>query len=198
MDKIGKPKARVWSPKIGGVATIRRKQLNFTFSPQAVQWIKGILKEKIDNQIALLLSFYPEDEATAKQFDTIINRLSDYKTKIDSVKGDIISEVAPSLRGWEGSANRQYFNAINLILPEQYRFEERTQHPARDVLMLCSIMLMAYSTARFRRRLSAQALILILAFFTGRITTVQSSRCNRKIPCVGRVCCRPPGYARSH
>ncbi len=133
MDKMGKPKARVWSPKIGGVATIRRKQLNFTFSPQAVQWIKGILKEKIDNQIALLLSFYPEDQTTARQFDTIINRLSDYKTKIDSVKGDIISEVAASLRGWEGSANRQYFSGINLIIPEEYRFEERTQHPARDV-----------------------------------------------------------------
>lgn len=134
MDKMGKPRARMWSPKIGGVATIRRQQLNFTFSPQAVEWIKGILKEKIDNQIALLLSFYPEeDEALSKQFDTIMNRLADYKTKIDSVKGDIISEVAASLRGWEGAANKQYFSAINLIIPEQYRFEERTQHPARDV-----------------------------------------------------------------
>ncbi len=132
MDKIGKPRARMWSPKIGGVATIRRQQLNFTFSPQAVKWIKGILKEKIDNQIALLLSFYPEDKSTAQQFDTILNRLSDYKTKIDSVKGDIITEVAASLRGWEGAANKQYFSGINLILPEQYRFVERSQHPARD------------------------------------------------------------------
>ena len=132
MDKLGKPRARMWSPKIGGVATIRRQQLNFTFSPQAVKWIKGILKEKIDNQIALLLSFYPDDKPEAEQFDKVINRLSDYKTKIDSVKGDIISEVAASLRGWEGAANKQYFSAINLILPEQYRFEERSQHPARD------------------------------------------------------------------
>ncbi len=133
MDKLGKPKARVWSPKIGGVATIRRKQLNFTFSPRAVKLIKDILKEKIDNQIALLLGFYPDDTVTARQFDTVINRLEDYKTKIDSVQGDLVPEVAASLRGWEGAANRQYFKAINLILPEEYRFNERSQHPAKDV-----------------------------------------------------------------
>ncbi len=134
MDKLGKPRARMWSPKVGGVVTIRRNQLNFMFSPQAVKLIKNILKEKIDNQIALLLSFYPEDQKTARQFDTIINRLDDYKSKIDSVKGDIISEVAASIRGWEGAANRQYFSAFNLILPEEYQFKERSQHPARDVL----------------------------------------------------------------
>ncbi len=133
MDKIGKVKARMWSPKISSIATIRRKQLQFTFSEQAVKWIKEILQEKIKNQTALLMAFYPEEIQLARRFDIVINKLTDYKQKIASAKGDLIPEVAHSLRGWEGAANRQYFYAINLILPEKYHFESRSQHPAKDV-----------------------------------------------------------------
>ncbi len=133
MDKRGSVKARMWSPKIGSIATIRRKQLEFTFSPKAVEWIKEILQEKITNQIALLMAFYPEEGKEATIFDTTINKLADYRKKIETVKGDLIPEVAPSLRGWEGMANKQYFAAINLILPDEYKFNGRSQHPARDI-----------------------------------------------------------------
>ena len=37
------------------------------------------------------------------------------------------------LRGWEGQASRIYFSTINSFLPEQFRFNVRTQHPALDI-----------------------------------------------------------------
>lgn len=40
MDKSGKPVGRVWSPKYGSISTIRKGQLNFTFTKQALVWIK--------------------------------------------------------------------------------------------------------------------------------------------------------------
>ena len=62
-----------------------------------------------------------------------IARLEDYRNKIRALDGDIVNDIAPMLRGWEGQASRIYFSTINSFLPEQFRFENRTQHPALDV-----------------------------------------------------------------
>ena len=55
MDKAGNPIGRIWSPKYGSVSTIRKGQLSFTFSHEAVDWIKDVIRRKIENQQALLL-----------------------------------------------------------------------------------------------------------------------------------------------
>jgi CRISPR-associated protein Cas1 len=133
VDGIGKPQGRLWSIKYGSVSTIRRKQLDFTFSKAAVEWIKEILMQKIDNQIALLFSVSPMDWEFDKKMQKAIGRLNDYKTKIKARQSEIISDIAPSLRGWEGAASRNYFEIITLLMPEGYRFEGRSQHPATDV-----------------------------------------------------------------
>ncbi len=36
MDRAGNPVGRVWSPKYGSVSSIRKGQINFTFSGKAV------------------------------------------------------------------------------------------------------------------------------------------------------------------
>ncbi len=133
VDGTGKPQGRLWSIKYGSVSTIRRKQLDFTFSKSAVEWIKQLLVQKIDNQVALLFSVAPMEWEHQKMLDKTINRLNDYKTKITGSQGENISEIAPTLRGWEGAASRNYFTVISMLLPEQYKFEKRTQHPATDI-----------------------------------------------------------------
>lgn len=40
--------------------------------------------------------------------------------------------IAPTLRGSEGFASKLYFECVSAFLPEEYRFNERSQHPARD------------------------------------------------------------------
>lgn len=133
VDNLGKPQGRLWSVKYGSVSTIRRKQLNFTFSPFAVDWIKEIISTKLDNQVALLMSLAPLEWEQKPKLDKTINKINDYKTKINAHQSEIISDIAPSLRGWEGAASRIYFDIISLLLPEEYRFEGRSQHPATDV-----------------------------------------------------------------
>ena len=132
VDGTGKPVGRIWSNKFGSITTIRRKQLDFTLSPKAVGWIKEAITEKIDNQIALLLSLQTDDETVENTFRRTVNRLEDYKKKIAGLKSDVITDIAASLRGWEGTSSNHYFKAINLILPEEYRFKTRSQHPATD------------------------------------------------------------------
>lgn len=133
VDGTGKPQGRLWSIRYGSVSTIRRKQLDFTFSPQAVEWIKQILSQKLDNQAALLYSLAPLDWKHQTKLDKAINKINDYKVKIKSANAQLISDVAPSLRGWEGAASRTYFDFINQLIPDEFRFDGRSQHPATDV-----------------------------------------------------------------
>jgi CRISPR-associated protein Cas1 len=133
VDGTGKPEGRIWSIKYGSISTIRHKQLDFTLSDKAVTWIKQILTNKIDNQVALLLSICPIDWEYQAQLKKTVRRLNDYKDKIENTEASIISDIAPSLRGWEGAASRYYFQIISLLLPDEYKFEGRSQHPAADV-----------------------------------------------------------------
>ena len=134
MDRGGTPIGRIWSPKYGSVSTIRKGQLNFTFSKEAVEWIKEVISKKIENQQALLLMMKVEDDVTRRVVEEAIARLEDYRPKIETVEGDIVSDVASTLRGWEGVASKIYFEVLNLFLPEEYRFENRSQHPAMDIV----------------------------------------------------------------
>lgn len=133
MDRSGQPIGRIWSPKYGSVSTIRKGQLSFTFTKDAVSWIKEIISRKIENQQALLLLMTPRSAEMEKKVRKSIDRLEDYRAKIRSVEGEIVTDVAPSLRGWEGLSSRIYFETLNLFLPEEYHFVGRSQHPATDI-----------------------------------------------------------------
>ena len=133
MDKSGQPLGRIWSPKYGSVSLIRKGLLSFTFSKDAVFWIKDVISRKIENQQALLLMMIPRAAEIEKEVNKSVNRLEDYRTKVQGIDGEIVSDVAPTLRGWEGLSSKIYFKALNLLLPEKYRFEARSQHPATDV-----------------------------------------------------------------
>ena len=132
MDRSGNPIGRIWSSKYGSISTIRKGQLSFVYSHKAVDWIKNVLLKKIENQQALMLLFNNNDNPNVST-EKNIARLEDYRNKIRALDGDIVNDIAPMLRGWEGQASRIYFSTINSFLPAQFRFENRTQHPALDV-----------------------------------------------------------------
>ena len=56
MDRSGNVIGRIWSPKYGSISTIRKGQLNFSLSHEAITWIKDVIRQKIENQQALLLT----------------------------------------------------------------------------------------------------------------------------------------------
>lgn len=130
-DKTGMPAGRLWSGKYGSISTIRRKQIDFTVSPAAVDWIKELIVKKIDNQSALLLSFAkPENE---KKIDTVVAKIDVYKNKINEAKALLVNDIAPSLRGWEGAASKAYFTQIADMLPDSVKFKGRSMRPAKDI-----------------------------------------------------------------
>lgn len=133
-DKSGTSMGRIWSNKYGSISTIRKGQLNFAFSHSALEWIKDVICTKIENQQALILMMQTEDRVHQRNSQKAISRLEDYKNKILYLEGDIVSDVAPSIRGWEGVASKIYFEALNSVLPQELRFASRTQRPAMDIV----------------------------------------------------------------
>lgn len=133
-DKTGSPIGRVWSHKYGSISLIRKGQLHFSFSKEAIEWVKEIIQQKIENQQALLLTLLITDDIIKNKVNKSISRLEDYKSKVATIEGEIISDIAATLRGWEGVSSKIYFETLNLFLPETYRFEKRSKHPATDVM----------------------------------------------------------------
>lgn len=134
VGKAGMPVGRVWSSRYGSISTIRKGQINFVQSPDALLWIKQLIAEKIANQQALLLLMNSDELALLRVRERNLNRLEDYRTKVLDAKGESVADCAAQLRGWEGMASKIYFSTLNLFIPECYRFEQRSQHPAHDVV----------------------------------------------------------------
>ncbi|MDL2221425.1 CRISPR-associated endonuclease Cas1 [Parabacteroides sp. OttesenSCG-928-N08] len=131
-DRGGNPLGRVWSPRYGSISTIRKGQLTFSFSREAIAWIKEVVRKKIENQQALLLMMMPDREVERRKINKAIDRMEDYRTKIAALEGEVVSDIAPTLRGWEGVSSKIYFETLNLFIPETLRFDVRSQHPAMD------------------------------------------------------------------
>lgn len=134
LDNAGNPIGRIWSSRFGSVSTIRKGQVDFSFSPNAVTWIKGVICKKIENQQALLYSLVTNNTNHEEIIQKTVSTLQDYISKIKATNGENIPDIAHQLRGWEGQSAKKYFWAINHFLPTNYQFSERSQHPALDIV----------------------------------------------------------------
>jgi CRISP-associated protein Cas1 len=134
VNDMGNPEGRVWSVQYGSISNIRKAQVNFLYSKASLPWVKELIYHKMDNQVALLLAIQPEPGLQRQHniFKSAINSIEDYKKKVKDLEGEFISDVAPTIRGWEGAAGRRYFQSIALLMPEAYQFETRDRQPARD------------------------------------------------------------------
>ncbi len=129
----GKPFARLWSPYFGSIATIRRHQLLFSKSPEAVAWMKNVLTRKMENQQALLYALAMPNHATDKIIESAVLKIEEDKQRLQQIEGPDLADLSPRLRAVEGQATRRYFQAVNIHLPEMYRFGQRSRRPALDM-----------------------------------------------------------------
>jgi CRISP-associated protein Cas1 len=134
VNDMGNPEGRVWSVQYGSISNIRKAQLNFLYSKMALPWVKELIFDKLDTQIALLLTFQPEKGQLPEFniFKSAINSIEDYKNKIRDLEGEFISDVGATIRGWEGAAGKRYFQCVALLMPDPYKFESRDRQPAKD------------------------------------------------------------------
>lgn len=131
VDRRGKPEARLWSSRFGSISVVRKRQTAFAQSDAALLWVRQLLAEKCEHQAALLLSLpAPAEEQMASEAAV---KVTEYRQRILSVPGERLADVAPQLRALEAAASKVYFQTLSALMPPQYRFAQRSQHPATDM-----------------------------------------------------------------
>lgn len=128
----GQPYGRLWSAKPGSTTRIRKRQLEVSLGPEGLTAIQDWLGQKLANQAAHL-------RRLKKHRSQLHELLDDKAVRIEALAAQIVGAVAPrvdavaeSIRGWEGSAGRHYFEALAAAMPKDWRFEGRSMRPAKD------------------------------------------------------------------
>lgn len=133
LENTGMPIARVWSHKYGSISTIRKHQVDFARSPDALDWVKQTLARKLENQATLLAVLQPADLGAMEAVAQAKTRIEASRARILELPGSTVESAAATLRGLEGSAGVAYFGGLSAALPEAYRFEGRSSQPAEDM-----------------------------------------------------------------
>jgi CRISPR-associated protein Cas1 len=128
----GVPVGRFWHSKPGSTSRIRKQQLETSLNSAGVFWVKSWLATKLGNQIEFLKRLKNHRPDTAEIIQEKIGSISALKTKIEKQEAEKIDEIDSSLRGFEGTAGRIYFEILSMLLAERYRFAGRSFRPASD------------------------------------------------------------------
>lgn len=131
-EQHGDPIGRVWHSKLGSTTKIRKAQLTASLGEIGLQWTKKWLTDKLENQSEFIKDLKKHRPQHAEFLDNKIERIGTILLSIQHAKGTKVSDVAESLRGWEGTAGRMYFETLSYVLPKESQFKGRSSRPAED------------------------------------------------------------------
>ncbi|HET8837793.1 MAG TPA: CRISPR-associated endonuclease Cas1, partial [Flavobacteriaceae bacterium] len=132
VDYTGHPMGRFWHSKLGSTTKIRKMQLTASLDKTGLKWTKSWLLQKLENQTDFLNDLKKHRKNLHGFLDEKIEAILDFRNKIETVEGEVVNEIAESLRGWEGSAGRHYFEALSKCMPTDFSFKGRSFRPAQD------------------------------------------------------------------
>ncbi len=132
VDRKGAPVARLWSNRFGSISLIRKQQLTFSQDGKAsLAWVKAILAQKVEQQQTVLAM---NAQAEHKHWlDAVLLQIGSIAEKLRLLEAESLEDATATLRGLEAQAARVFFQSLSKLLPEQYRFGIRSQHPALDM-----------------------------------------------------------------
>ena len=128
----GHPYGRVWHAKPGSTTRIRKRQLEASLGAEGLVAIKSWLGRKLENQQEHLQRLKKHRSQLQDFLDEKTGHIAALHGKIERVEGSRVDEVADSLRGWEGTAGRHYFEALSVAMPKGWEFKGRSFRPAQD------------------------------------------------------------------
>lgn len=131
LDKYGNPYGRVWHGRPGSTTAIRRRQLAISDTEEGFMLAQGWMLRKLDNQIELLTRMCKRRTRLSAELTKRIQALKELREQMDALSGPI-EQIRGTLLGIEGRAGRTYWETVNVLLPERFRFEGRSRNPAKD------------------------------------------------------------------
>jgi CRISPR-associated protein Cas1 len=131
LDEFGDPYGRVWHSKLGSTVLIRRKQLEGSSSEEGLNLAKEWILRKLDNQTDFLERLKRPREDKAEKLEQSISGLQDMRQRIASLTGTV-DERRGTVMALEGTAGRIYFDSLNYLMPDRFKFDGRSRNPAKD------------------------------------------------------------------
>src|SRR5690606_31336936 len=95
-------------------------------------WIKIWLTAKLENQLEFIKDLKKHRSQHADFLNDKISRIEALIISIQAQEAVTVAAVADTLRGLEGTAGRLYFETLNYVLPDTYKFAGRSMRPAKD------------------------------------------------------------------
>lgn len=127
----GTPIARIWHSKLGSTSKIRKMQLLTSVTSEWRNYIREWLTAKLSNRIVLLKDLKKHRSSKKDIIESTINKIDSYKILI-SEELRTGKPDKDKIRGFEGSAGKEYFTLLGELLPDDYKFENRSYRPAQD------------------------------------------------------------------
>lgn len=131
LDGYGDPYGRVWHSKLGSTVLIRRRQLEICEKETGLDLAKEWIVAKFDNQIDFLKRLGHSRPDKEEKINEYIGRLNEVKSNLQQINGSI-EQKRGEIMGLEGTAGRTYFESLNFIMPERFKFNGRSRSPAKD------------------------------------------------------------------
>ena len=132
-DGIGRPLGQVWSGQFGSIATIRKNQALFSLSLPGLYYVAGLLRRRAEGQLEMLARLKEQYRLQVEGWDRGTEVIQGIIERHKTVKGLQDKEaLKQTLRGWEGTATRHYFQLLAAAMPPPYAFNGRSKRPAYD------------------------------------------------------------------
>jgi CRISPR-associated protein Cas1 len=131
LDDFGDPYGRVWHSKLGSTILIRRRQLEAADTDEGLKLALSWVAKKFDNQIDLLTRLRNTRTQKSAEITEYIEQLKNCRAKLDGIN-EPVSVARGTIMGIEGSGGRIYFDALNFLMPDRYKFNGRSRNPAKD------------------------------------------------------------------
>lgn len=110
---------------------LRRNQVLFVHESKAASgWVVDLITDKMEGQRQNLRYF--ADRKPGQLADTADVLFASNLAQLNALRKRELAECRSTIHGLEGSTARAYWNGLSGVLPEEYRFEKRSQHPPLD------------------------------------------------------------------
>lgn len=136
LDRYGDPVGRIWFSKMGSTALVRRRQLEAAEGDLGLQLVCELVTQKLENQLQFLKKLMYARPERKEYFDPFIRQMEETRANF-SFEGCDLDGSRNRMMGLEGTAGRVYFRCLSGLLPERFRFSERSRRPAKDSFNAC-------------------------------------------------------------
>jgi len=131
-DRIGEAQSCLRSPYFESLATLRRKQVYFSDSPEGATWILEQFRLKTQHQVQVLKYLANRKRKQATAIKSTITKLEARLGELPHTEEPPSKPWNASLMGWEGTQARLYWQTIASCLEAPWHFSGRSRRPAKD------------------------------------------------------------------